>query len=85
MFLFLQTFFASNATPLSLLRHNTMALVKYGFSREEVLWMPVSEMYDYIQLINNQIEEENKAQQNSSREPNETPTLSDVYRGPLSI
>ena len=62
-----------------------MALVKYGFTREEVMWMPISEMYDYIQLINNQIEEEKEA--NSSKTLNEksdTPTLRDVYRGPFN-
>ena len=62
-----------------------MALVKYGFTREEVLWMPISEMYDYIQLINNQIEEEKEANSKKTfNEKSETPMLSDVYRGPFN-
>lgn len=49
--------------------------------------MPVSEVFDYIQLINKQVEEENEQRRaieskNSKRE-NETPTLADVYRGPI--
>lgn len=87
MFLLVGTFFASSSLGLQSIRHNTLALVHYGFSREEVLWMPMSEVFDYIQLINKQIEEENEQRrasesQNNKRE-NETPTLSDVYRGPI--
>lgn len=87
MFLSAETFFVSNSLGLQNIRHNTLALVHYGFSREEVLWMPMSEVFDYIQLINKQIEEETEQRRsieskNSKRE-NETPTLSDVYRGPI--
>ena len=59
-------------------------LVHYGFTREEVLWMSIPEVEDYIQLINKDIEDENKAASGStSSEPKEAPTLSDVYRGPI--
>lgn len=32
-------------------RSNVLALVKYGFSREEIYSMPLSEMIEYIQII----------------------------------
>ena len=47
--------------------------------------MPISEIYDYIQLINNQIEEEKEANSKKTfNEKSETPMLSDVYRGPFN-
>lgn len=57
-----------------------MALVHYGFSREEVYWMPIGELEDYILLLNQQQEEEQEAsQQNSS--PKEAPkTFGEVFR-----
>lgn len=39
-------------------RKNVLHLVHYGFSREEVYFMPLGEMIDYIKLINHEIEEE---------------------------
>lgn len=60
-----------------------MALVHYGFSREEVYWMPITEFQDYILLINQQVEQENgetiEAQQ--SQKKNDTPTINDVFKG----
>lgn len=48
--------------------------------------MPVSEVFDYIQLINKQTEEEQEASKASApAAKNETPTLSDVYRGPFTM
>lgn len=47
--------------------------------------MPIAEMFDYIQLINQQAEEEAAAAAPTKREPNETPTLSDVYRGNIDF
>lgn len=58
-----------------------MALVHYGFSREETLWMPITEVNDYILLINEQIEKENGEVESGTREKNETPTFNDVFRG----
>lgn len=59
-----------------------MSLVHYGFSREEAMWMPITEMQDYIQLINNQVEEENEAQKNNTpHEKTDTPTFNDVFKG----
>ena len=58
-----------------------MALVHYGFSREEAMWMPVTEFQDYILLINQQIEEEN-GEMTSAEHQDDTPkTFQDVFRG----
>ncbi len=39
---------------------NILVLVKQGFSREEVYFMPIGEMLDYIKLIRRIKEEEDK-------------------------
>lgn len=57
-----------------------MSLVHYGFSREEVLWMPLTEAQDYIHLINQQVEEEKNETVDDTPHINETPTIKDVYR-----
>lgn len=81
MFLFQKTFFACKATPLQVIRHNTMSLVHYGFSREEVMWMPITEMQDYILLINQQIDQENGEAASSTQPKDETPTINSVFKG----
>lgn len=43
--------------------------------------MPVTEMNDYVLLINEQIEKENGEVESGQREQNETPTINDVFRG----
>lgn len=63
-----------------------MSLVHYGFSREEAVWMPITEMQDYIQLINSQVDAENDAENgaqknNAPHEKTDTPTFSDVFKG----
>ena len=40
------------------LRVNTLTLVKQGFTREEIFYMPLTEIQDYIRILNNNIEEE---------------------------
>ena len=62
-----------------------MSLVHYGFSRQEALWMPIPELQDYVQLINEQIEEENEAiaNSNSSSEKESPKMLGDVFRGTI--
>ena len=40
------------------LRTNTLTLVKQGFTREEIFYMPLTEIQDYIRILNNNIEEE---------------------------
>lgn len=74
-----------NDSDLRLIRHNTMALVHYGFSREEALWMPLPEVQDYVLLINQQIEEENEqlAARSAGAEKPDAPTISDVFRGEI--
>lgn len=81
MFLSQKTFFVCKATPLQVIRHNTMSLVHYGFSREEVMWMPITEMNDYILLINQQIEQENGEMADSTQPKDETPTINSVFKG----
>ena len=58
-----------------------MSLVHYGFSREEVMWMPITEMNDYILLINQQIEQENGELSDSTQPKDETPTINSVFKG----
>ena len=55
-----------------------MSLIHYGFSREEVYWMPIDELNDYIVLLNRQVEKENESISASS--PKEAPNkFSDVF------
>lgn len=58
------------------LRINTLALVKNGFSREEVFFMPISEMNDYIRLINKAVEEDNNGIDNADN--NENSSINDI-------
>ena len=62
-----------------------MSLVHYGFAREEALWMPIPELQDYVQLINEQVEEENNeiANSNASSEKEKPKMLGDVFRGTI--
>ena len=59
------------------LRVNTLTLVKQGFTREEIFYIPLTEMQDYIRILNNNIEEEQneidrmKAESNSSNNVND--------------
>ena len=39
-------------------RRNVLELVHYGFTREECYFMPISEMIDYINILNRQREQE---------------------------
>ena len=59
------------------LRINTLTLVKQGFTREEIFYMPLTEIQDYIRILNNNIEEEQneidrmKAESNSANNVND--------------
>lgn len=59
------------------LRINTLTLVKQGFTREEIFYMPLTEIQDYIRILNNNIEEEQneidrmKAENSSSNNVND--------------
>ena len=59
------------------LRTNTLTLVKQGFTREEIFYIPLTEIQDYIRILNNNIEEEQneidrmKAESNSSNNVND--------------
>lgn len=43
--------------------------------------MPITEMNDYILLINQQIEQENGEMEDSTRPKDETPTINSVFKG----
>ena len=49
-------------------RKNVLSLVHYGFSREEVYFMPIGEMIDYINIINQQQKEELEETQRKQEE-----------------
>lgn len=59
------------------LRINTLTLVKQGFTREEIFYIPLTEIQDYIRILNNNIEEEQneidrmKVESNSSNNVND--------------
>lgn len=59
------------------LRINTLTLVKQGFTREEIFYIPLTEIQDYIRILNNNIEEEQneidrmKIESNSSNNVND--------------
>lgn len=38
------------------MRNNILDLVHYGFSREELYFMPLDELMDYIEIINDRRE-----------------------------
>lgn len=40
------------------IRRNVLALVHYGFSREEVYFMPAGEVIDYVKIINDEKQKE---------------------------
>ena len=59
------------------LRINTLTLVKQGFTREEIFYIPLTEIQDYRRILNNNIEEEQneidrmKAENSSSNNIND--------------
>lgn len=59
-----------------------MSLIHYGFSREEVYWMPIGELEDYILLLNQEAEEQEKAAKNETSSIDKTPKVfADVFNG----
>ena len=54
-----------------------MSLIHYGFSREEVYWMPIEELNDYITLLNQQVEKEKGTEVSSQKEAPKT--FADVF------
>lgn len=72
-----------DARSLLDIRLTIMALVKYGFTREEVYWMPITECNDYIKIINQQREDEQMAtmEQQQPTERDDPKTFRDVFRG----
>ena len=63
-FLLIETFFVISQEEfqdwLYKTRRNVLELVHYGFSREELYYMPVCEFMDYIKLLNSKAEDGNQ-------------------------
>lgn len=62
------------------LRVNTLALVKQGFSREEIFYMPLTEINDYIRILNEQHEEEKDEinRENAKANSNSGDSINDI-------
>ena len=56
-----RTFFAFPSGHINEIRWNALQLIHYGFSRDEVYFMPITELQDYIKMINQTYEEEEEA------------------------
>lgn len=50
-------------------RKNVLYLVHYGFSREEIYYMPIGEMLDYIKIINDDNRREQAQMETAERSP----------------
>jgi hypothetical protein len=59
------TFFAFPKEHINEIRWNALQLIHYGFSRDEVYFMPITEVQDYIKIINQTYEEEEEARRNA--------------------
>ena len=60
------------------LRINTLTLVKQGFTREEIFYMPLTEIQDYIRILNNNIEEEQNEIDRMKTESNSSNNVNDL-------
>ena len=60
------------------LRTNTLTLVKQGFTREEIFYMPLTEIQDYIRILNNNIEEEQNEIDRMKTESNSSNNVNDL-------
>ena len=58
-------FFAYPKDYIRNIRWNALQMVHYGFTREEVYFMPITELQDYIKILNEQHEEEEQARLNA--------------------
>ena len=60
------------------LRTNTLTLVKQGFTREEIFYIPLTEIQDYIRILNNNIEEEQNEIDRMKTESNSSNNVNDL-------
>lgn len=60
------------------LRINTLTLVKQGFTREEIFYIPLTEIQDYIRILNNNIEEEQNEIDRMKTESNSSNNVNDL-------
>ena len=61
----IETFFAFPNDHINEIRWNALQLIHYGFSRDEVYFMPITELQDYVKIINQTYEEEEEARRNA--------------------
>jgi hypothetical protein len=70
LFLLIKAFFVINEEDveewLYRTRINTLALVKQGFSRDEVFFMSCGELQDYIKILNDNYEQEEREIENQN-------------------
>lgn len=59
-------------------RRNVLYLVHYGFSREEVYFMPIGEMLDYVKIINNDNKMEQERIEAAERQSETAKNFNDV-------
>jgi len=59
------------------IRKNILDLVHYGFSREEVYFMPAGEVMDYIKIINDRIDREEEQRKNNEMNSSKKPITPD--------
>ena len=60
------------------LRINTLTLVKQGYTREEIFYIPLTEIQDYIRILNNNIEEEQNEIDRMKTESNSSNNVNDL-------
>jgi hypothetical protein len=53
-------------------------LVKQGFSREEIFYMPLTEIMDYLKILNEQNEREVEEINNYSKEQSTESNINDI-------
>lgn len=66
-----------------MVRNNVFALVKHGFTREEVWFMPLNEVRDYVKLLNDNIAAEEAAASSATGEGDSS--INDIKFGGNSI
>jgi len=79
-----ETFFAFPKGHINEIRWNALQLIHYGFSRDEVYFMPITEMQDYIKIINQTYEEE-EAERRSIMASSNTSTQEGITSGMINM
>lgn len=67
-----------------MVRNNIFNLVKHGFTREELWFMPINEVRDYVKLLNDNIAAQEEAAANAERQVGGS-SINDIRFGGNSI